>query len=128
MAASHNLLSPQNIPEEMLDLTSELRHKAIDIANTMLGDGYTLPVAITLATARVRNWAGLSIAGTPAHHVVPHPDGWAIIRADGDKPSHVTGTKQEAVDKARDIARNQKTRLVIHGQDGLVQTEHEYTD
>lgn len=55
------------------------------------------------------------------HHVVPHPDGWAVIRSGSEKPSHVLPTKQEAENVGREISRNQETELVIHGKDGKVQ-------
>lgn len=55
------------------------------------------------------------------HHVVPTDDGWAIRRSGSERASHVLPTKQEAVDTARQISRNQGTELVIHRQDGTIQ-------
>ena len=57
------------------------------------------------------------------HHVVPHKDGWAIKPAGGKKPSHVFPTKKEAVDKGREISRNQGTEFVIHRGDGTIQSK-----
>ncbi len=53
-------------------------------------------------------------------HVVPHPDGWAI-RGDGN--SRVTKTfprQSDAIDRGREIARNQGSELLIHGRDGRI--------
>ncbi len=55
------------------------------------------------------------------HHVVPHPDGWAVTRPGAQRPSVVKDTKQEAVDKGREISKNQGTELVIHKKDGTIQ-------
>lgn len=55
------------------------------------------------------------------HHVVPHEDGWAILRSGSEKPSHVLPTKHEAEQTAREISRNQGTELVIHRQDGTIE-------
>lgn len=118
-------LSPENIPSEMVDLTSELRHKAISIANDLIESGFQVPIAINLAAAKVSRWAGIS-SPEPSQHVVPHPDGWAVMRLDASKPTAVTKVKQEAVDRAREIAKNQKVILVIHNQDGQVQSRHDY--
>lgn len=53
-------------------------------------------------------------------HVVPHPDGWAVKGAGAEKATAVHPTQREAIDHARDIARNQKTELFIHGEDGRI--------
>ena len=53
-------------------------------------------------------------------HVVPHPDGWAI-RGEGN--SRVTKTfarQSDAIDRGREIARNQGSELLIHGRDGRI--------
>lgn len=120
-------LSVENIPEEMISLTSELRHKAIKIANDLIENGFKVPVAINLAAAEVSKWAGIG-EPEPSQHVVPHPDGWAVMRLDAAKATLVTSVKQEAVDRAREIAKNQKAVLVIHNQDGHEQSRHDYRD
>lgn len=60
--------------------------------------------------------------GNDEHHVVPNPDGgWDVKRSGGEQPSHHFDTKQDAVDKARGISRNQETELVIHDKKGRIQ-------
>lgn len=57
-----------------------------------------------------------------SHHVVPNPNGgWDVRRGGGERASHHTDTKSDAVDIARDISRNQQTELVIHGRNGQIQ-------
>lgn len=53
-------------------------------------------------------------------HVVPHPQGWAVKSAGSDRATKVVRTQQEAIDIARKIARNQKSELIIHGEDGQI--------
>ena len=53
-------------------------------------------------------------------HVVPHPDGWAVKPAGGERSSAVYDTQKEAIDRGRDIARNQGVELLIHGRDGRI--------
>lgn len=53
-------------------------------------------------------------------HVVPHPNGWAVKPAGGDKASSVHDTQQSAIYRAREIARNQSSELIVHGQDGRI--------
>lgn len=55
------------------------------------------------------------------HHVVPNPDGgWDVKKGDGEKSIKHTDTKQEAVDIARGISKNQQSELVIHNKDGKI--------
>jgi hypothetical protein len=53
-------------------------------------------------------------------HVVPRNDGWAVKGAGAERATVVVNTQQEAIDRARNIARNQGTELLIHGRDGRI--------
>lgn len=59
-------------------------------------------------------------------HVVPHQGGWAVKGAGNDKATRVLPTQREAIDEARDIARNQKSELLIHGRDGRIRERDSY--
>ena len=57
-----------------------------------------------------------------SHHVVPNPDGgWDVKKAGAERASKHSDTKQEAVEKGRQISQNQGTELYIHGKDGKIQ-------
>ena len=59
-------------------------------------------------------------------HVVPHSGEWAV-RGEGNKRvTRVTHTQQEAIDLARQIARNQRAEIVIHRQDGRIRDRDSY--
>lgn len=53
-------------------------------------------------------------------HVVKHPDGWAVKGEGNERASNVTPTQKEAIDKAREIAKNQESELLIHGKNGRI--------
>ena len=53
-------------------------------------------------------------------HVVPHPEGWAVKPEGGKSPSSVHDTQRDAIERAREIARNQRSELLIHGRDGRI--------
>lgn len=56
------------------------------------------------------------------HHVVPNPaGGWDVKRGGSERASAHTDTKAQAVDRGREISRNQGTELVIHGTNGVIQ-------
>lgn len=55
------------------------------------------------------------------HHVVPNPDGgWDVKRGGASRASSHHDTKQQAIDRAREITRNQNTELRIHNRNGRI--------
>jgi hypothetical protein len=59
-------------------------------------------------------------------HVVPHQGNWAVKGAGNQKATSVHSTQQQAVDVAREIARNQNSELVIHRPDGRIRDKDSY--
>ena len=59
-------------------------------------------------------------------HVVTHENGWAVRREGSDRASAVERTKEEAVDRGREIAQRERGELVIHGEDGRIQEGRSY--
>ena len=53
-------------------------------------------------------------------HVVPHDDAWAVRGEGNSRVTSVHDSQQEAIDVAREIARNQGGELIIHGRDGRI--------
>ena len=55
------------------------------------------------------------------HHVVPNPGGgWDVRRGGAARASAHLDTKREAVERGREISRNQQTELRIHNKDGQI--------
>lgn len=61
-------------------------------------------------------------------HVVPHADGWAVKSAGNQKATSVHQTQREAIETARDIARNQRSEMLIHGENGRIRERNTYGD
>ncbi len=56
------------------------------------------------------------------HHVVPAPNGgWNVKKGGGQKAIKHFDRKQDAIDTARGISRNQHSELVVHKQNGRIQ-------
>lgn len=53
-------------------------------------------------------------------HVVPHRGGWAVKGVGNQRASSVHRTQRQAIDVAREIARNKQSELVIHRKDGRI--------
>ena len=63
----------------------------------------------------------------PRQHVVPHPNGgWAVRPERGDRASSRHPTQSDAIDRAREIAENQRTEVVIHRPDGRIRDSDSY--
>ena len=59
-------------------------------------------------------------------HVVPNGRGWSVRRAGSSRASGTYKTQEEAIDRAKDIAKNQQTELYIHGRDGRIRERNSY--
>jgi len=59
-------------------------------------------------------------------HVTPHDKGWQVKGAGNQKATIVTSTKSEAQAIATNIAKNQKSEVVIHGQNGRIQNKNSF--
>jgi hypothetical protein len=59
--------------------------------------------------------------GPKSHHVVPNPSGgWYVKRGGASRASTHHDTKREAIDRGRDISRNQNSEFRIHNRDGKI--------
>ena len=55
-------------------------------------------------------------------HVVPNPDGgWDVKSGGATKAHRHYDRKTEAIDKGREVSRNNDGELFIHGRDGKIQ-------
>lgn len=59
-------------------------------------------------------------------HVVPLNDGWAVKGEGNENYTKTFEKKSDAIDYAKQIAKNQKSELIIHGKDGKIQERNSY--
>lgn len=53
-------------------------------------------------------------------HVVPHGKQWAVKGAGNENYTRIVDTQKQAIDIAREIARNQQSELIIHKPNGVI--------
>ncbi len=118
----------ENYPNTFNNFTVDVRDKAIEIANALVEDGYEEDRSIRIATAQAKDWAQrrdmqvwVDQPQKPNQHVVPHDQQWAVRAAGSERASKVLPTKEAALDRAREIARNQGVDIVIHYADGSIE-------
>jgi hypothetical protein len=59
-------------------------------------------------------------------HVVPRPEGWAVRGESNTRDTSHHDTQAAAIDAARDIARNQRSEVVIHDRQGRIRDRDSY--
>jgi hypothetical protein len=59
-------------------------------------------------------------------HVTPKNGAWQVIGAGNEKATKVAGTQKAAIEIAKQIAKNQKSEVVIHGEDGKIRDKDSY--
>jgi uncharacterized protein YdaT len=59
-------------------------------------------------------------------HVVKREEGWAVKKEGADRDTSHHDTQKEAIDAATEIAKNQKSEVVIHGEDGKIRDKNSY--
>jgi uncharacterized protein YdaT len=60
-------------------------------------------------------------------HVTKHPEGgWQVKGAGNEKATKITDTQKQAIGAAIEIAKHQKTEVVIHGTDGRIRDKDSY--
>jgi|SRR6056297_2039861 len=127
-----------NYPNTMKNLNEEVRKKAIEILNALLyenkmNESFAIPTAIS----RARDWAtnqGKNISKTKADqkehgkdlYVLPKDDQWSVKYEEADKSSFIFDTKDEAVEKAKKLAKDKHSNLIIYRESGSIQKKQSY--
>ena len=64
--------------------------------------------------------------GNKAQHVVPNGTKWSVRQAGSSRATKTFDTQGKAIEKGREIAKNQGTELFIHGRDGRIRERDSY--
>ena len=59
-------------------------------------------------------------------HVVKTENGWGVLGENNNRITKNFETQKAAIEKAREIAINQKSELLIHGQNGKIRERNSY--
>ncbi|MFX3673426.1 MAG: hypothetical protein ACE3JQ_03120 [Paenisporosarcina sp.] len=113
-------------PDSFKNLNTEVRNKAVEIANALLKDGMAEGRAIAIATEKAREYVG----GTKKqneYQVTSHSDGWQLKIGSSKSAIFTEETKQALLDKAKPYVNERNGFLKIYHEDGsLEDTLYEY--
>ena len=59
-------------------------------------------------------------------HVVKREDGWAVRGEGNTRDTSHHSTQSDAIDRARGIARNERSEVVVHRPDGRIRDKDSY--
>jgi hypothetical protein len=63
------------------------------------------------------------------YHVVPHDEeGWAVKEEGKDEAIYTAGSKSDAVEEAKQRAKDSGTMAYIHSEHGKIEEQHNYMD
>lgn len=142
-------------PSSLKNLDTVTRKKAIDIANAMIDEGYDEGQAIPIATAQAKGWQNNASEKEinqvkqmsdddlrerddnaensrpelmeKGEHVVSHEDGWAVKTQNAKQASTILDKKEDAIKRAKEIAKNKGTSVIVHKQNGAIQEQINYS-
>jgi Uncharacterized protein conserved in bacteria (DUF2188) len=59
-------------------------------------------------------------------HVTPHERGWAVTADGAGTPSAIFKTQGEAWERAKSLARKERSEALLHGKNGRVRERNAY--
>lgn len=145
----------KDYPASMKNLDPLVRKKAIDIANALLDDGYPDDRAIPIATSQAEKWYDDASAEekkefqkakapqkNDAHEhdknakklmnadveVKYEDDEWLVISEKASRANDTFSKKEDAVARAKEIAKNKQSSVKVYKQDGKLQDTFDYSE
>lgn len=141
----------QDYPDSMKNMNPLVRKKAIDIANALEEEGYDEDQLIPIAHSQAQDWYDNASEKeieafeeeenpqkTDEHdsssnedliennvEVYYEEETWKVKTIDAKQADSTFEYKEDAVERAKDIARKRETKVIIYKQDGEKQSEKE---
>lgn len=113
-------------PVSFKNLEPDVRKKAIEIANALLHEDYEEGRAISIATAKAREYVHGDETNRPEYEVKPREYDWVLMKSGGKKAIFKDETKIDLLDKAKPYVNKQNGILSVYHQDGsLAETLYE---
>lgn len=139
----------QDYPDSMKNMEPLVRKKAIDIANAMEEEGYEEDQLIPIAQSQAKKWfENASEDEKEAFEREENPrktdrhdsssneeliennvvvyfeeDTWKVKTEDAKRADSTFDRKDDAVNRATEIAKKRETKVIVYKQDGTIQDE-----
>lgn len=120
------MLQLQKYPASFKLLRTEVRNKAIKIAQNLIDKDFPLNIAYNIAYSNAGSWAKSKDAredldfDPDAVHLVKHPMAWLLISNSGEEIYFAEPDKAEAMKAATTLGKQLKLKVFIHSDEGFV--------
>ncbi len=88
--------------------------------------GFWVNLLKKIAVIILKNMGLKTRPATNNQHVVPHEEGWAVKGEGNERYTAIYTYQDEAIERAREIARNYQADLIIHREDGTIRDRISY--
>ncbi|MGN7386405.1 DUF2188 domain-containing protein [Sporosarcina sp. SAFN-015] len=109
-------------PDSFKNLEPEVRNKAIEIANALLREGNEEGRAISIATAKAREYVHGDNSDRAKYEAKARNEDWILIKENGERAIFKEDTKDDLLEKAKPYVNEHNGILVIHHADGSVES------
>lgn len=79
-----------------------------------------------MAAIILKGLGGKSTNKTHNQHVVPHEEGWAVRGAGNTRVTATYKYQDDAIDRATEIAKNYKSDVIIHRENGTIRDRRSF--
>ncbi|MCG7343130.1 hypothetical protein MHZ92_03230 [Sporosarcina sp. ACRSL] len=109
-------------PDSFKNLEPDVRNKAIEIANALLREGNDEGRAISIATAKAREYVHGDSPDRTKYEAKARGEDWILIKEDGSRAIFKEGTKEDLLQKAKPYVNEQNGILAVYHADGSLET------
>lgn len=113
-------------PDSMKNLNKEVREKAIEIANSLVEDGYEEGRAIPIAIDEAEKIGNTK--NDENYQLMNQNDQWAIKKEGAERASKTFETKEEALKYGDDLLAKKQIQLKIYKKDGSLERTKKYSE
>jgi len=109
-------------PDSFKNLDSDVRNKAIEIANALLHEGTEEGRAISIATAKAREYVHGDSPDRTKYEAKARSEDWILMRENGERAIFKEDTKDDLLEKAKPYVNEHNGILIVYHADGSVES------
>lgn len=109
-------------PDSFKNLEPDVRNKAIEIANALLREGTEEGRAISIATAKAREYVHGDEAKRTNYQAKAREEEWILMKEDGKRAIFTEDTKEELLEKAKPYVNEHNGTLAVYHADGSLES------
>jgi uncharacterized protein YdaT len=109
-------------PDSFKNLDADVRNKAIEIANALLREGTEEGRAISIATAKAREYVHGDSHDRAKYEVKARGEDWILIKENVERAIFKEGTKEDLLEKAKLYVNEHNGILAVYHADGSLES------